>query len=93
LIFNKERTSVMMKILSDPESADVIAGNLKPWRSAAECIDFDQPSRSIYLLPKERPGDEHAASRGEGAVETRADCGEAVHRGSVALANVSGPVG
>lgn len=37
----------------DPDSAEVIAGNLKPWRSAAECIDFDQPSRSIFFRKKD----------------------------------------
>ncbi|WP_070221304.1 MULTISPECIES: DNA cytosine methyltransferase [unclassified Janthinobacterium] len=38
---------------SDPESAEVVAGNLKPWRSAAECIDFNQPSRSIFFRKKD----------------------------------------
>lgn len=37
----------------DPGSADVLAGNLKPWRSAAECIDFDLPSRSIFFRKKD----------------------------------------
>lgn len=37
----------------EPDSADVVAGNLKPWRSAAECIDFDLPSRSIFFRKKE----------------------------------------
>ncbi|MGJ7523780.1 DNA cytosine methyltransferase [Variovorax sp. LT1P1] len=32
----------------DPTSADVLAGNLKPWRSAAECIDFSIQSQSIF---------------------------------------------
>lgn len=37
----------------DPASAEVIAGNLKPWRSAAECIDFDLPSSSIFARKKD----------------------------------------
>lgn len=43
----------------DPESADVIAGNLKPWRSAAECIDFEQPSRSIFFRKKDLAANTH----------------------------------
>lgn len=37
----------------DPDSADVVAGNLKPWRSAAECIDFETPSNSIFSRKKD----------------------------------------
>lgn len=32
----------------DPTSRDVLAGNLLPYRTAAECIDFDQPAVSIF---------------------------------------------
>ncbi len=30
-----------------PDSADVLAGQLQPWRTAAECIDWSIPTRSI----------------------------------------------
>ncbi len=33
---------------ADPSSEDALAGVLKPWRSAAECIDFDLPSQSVF---------------------------------------------
>jgi DNA (cytosine-5)-methyltransferase 1 len=32
----------------NPVSAEVLAGKLLPWRSAAECIDFSLPARSIF---------------------------------------------
>lgn len=32
----------------NPTSAQVLAGKLLPWRSAAECIDFSRPSRSVF---------------------------------------------
>jgi DNA (cytosine-5)-methyltransferase 1 len=32
----------------DPKSAAVISGKLKPWRSAAECIDWSIPCPSIF---------------------------------------------
>lgn len=32
----------------DPVSAAVLAGKLRPWRTAAECIDFGDPSVSIF---------------------------------------------
>lgn len=32
----------------DPTSAKVLAGKLLPWRTAAECIDFDLPAASIF---------------------------------------------
>lgn len=32
----------------DPKSAEVRAGKLLPWRTAAECIDWALPSRSIF---------------------------------------------
>lgn len=31
-----------------PANAAVIAGKILPWRTAAECIDFDLPSKSIF---------------------------------------------
>lgn len=31
-----------------PTNAAVIAGKMLPWRTAAECIDFDLPSNSIF---------------------------------------------
>lgn len=31
-----------------PDSPGVLAGRLKPYRTAAECIDFDLPARSIF---------------------------------------------
>lgn len=36
-----------------PHSAAVRAGRLKPWRTAAECIDWDQPVPSIFGRRKE----------------------------------------
>ncbi|CRY71451.1 DNA cytosine methyltransferase [Yersinia pseudotuberculosis] len=36
-----------------PNSADVISGVLKPWRTAAECIDWSQPTRSIFGRKKD----------------------------------------
>jgi DNA (cytosine-5)-methyltransferase 1 len=35
-----------------PNSPAVIAGKQQPWRTAAECIDFSLPSRSIFDRPK-----------------------------------------
>jgi DNA (cytosine-5)-methyltransferase 1 len=32
----------------NPVSAEVIAGKLLPWRTAAECIDFSHPAASIF---------------------------------------------
>jgi DNA (cytosine-5)-methyltransferase 1 len=32
----------------DPTSPAVLAGKLLPWESAASCIDFDLPSRSVF---------------------------------------------
>ncbi|QHJ00075.1 DNA methyltransferase [Xylophilus rhododendri] len=32
----------------EPTSAAVLAGKLLPWRSAAECIDFTLPARSVF---------------------------------------------
>jgi DNA (cytosine-5)-methyltransferase 1 len=32
----------------DPETAAVLAGQLKPWRTAAECIDFSIEAQSIF---------------------------------------------
>ncbi|GAB4059127.1 DNA cytosine methyltransferase [Uliginosibacterium sediminicola] len=32
----------------DPKSTDVIHRRMKPWRTAAECIDFDLPAESIF---------------------------------------------
>ncbi len=37
----------------DPTSAAVLAGKILPWRSAAECIDFSLPARSVF--GRERP--------------------------------------
>jgi DNA (cytosine-5)-methyltransferase 1 len=37
----------------DPTSREVLAGKLLPWRSAAECIDFSLPARSVF--GRERP--------------------------------------
>lgn len=37
----------------DPTSRQVLAGKLLPWRSAAECIDFSLPARSVF--GRERP--------------------------------------
>lgn len=36
----------------DPASAEVIAGKLKPWRTAAECIDWSVPCPSIFERKK-----------------------------------------
>ncbi len=36
-----------------PTSAAVIAGKMLPWRTAAECIDFNLPSNSIFDRKKE----------------------------------------
>lgn len=35
-----------------PDSREVIAGKLAPWRTAAECIDFGIESRSVFGRPK-----------------------------------------
>ena len=32
-----------------PSSLDVRSGRLKPWRTAAECIDWEKPCHSIFL--------------------------------------------
>lgn len=37
----------------EPSAADVVNGNLKPFRTAAECIDFDIPCRSIFGRKKD----------------------------------------
>ncbi|MDO8251444.1 MAG: DNA cytosine methyltransferase [Rhodoferax sp.] len=36
-----------------PTNAAVIAGKMLPWRTAAECIDFDLPSNSIFDRKKD----------------------------------------
>ncbi|PWF25011.1 DNA cytosine methyltransferase [Corticimicrobacter populi] len=36
----------------DPASREVLAGMLTPYRTAAECIDFDLPATSIFDRPK-----------------------------------------
>lgn len=36
-----------------PDSADVLAGLLLPWRTAADIIDFSIPCPSIFLSPEE----------------------------------------
>lgn len=36
----------------DPQSIFVLTGALKPWRTAAECIDFTKPCRSIFKRKK-----------------------------------------
>ncbi|HHX8939447.1 TPA: DNA cytosine methyltransferase [Yersinia enterocolitica] len=36
-----------------PNSADVLSGMLQPWRTAAECIDWSQPTRSIFCRKKD----------------------------------------
>lgn len=36
-----------------PNSADVITDVLQPWRTAAECIDWSQPTRSIFGRKKD----------------------------------------
>ena len=38
---------------ADPKSEEVRSGKLKPWRTAAECIDFDVPTHSIFLTKEE----------------------------------------
>ncbi|MFY2514111.1 DNA cytosine methyltransferase, partial [Acinetobacter soli] len=35
-----------------PESTDVIKGKLKPYRTAAECIDWSLPCPSIFTRSK-----------------------------------------
>lgn len=37
----------------DPNSADVKSGKLKPWRTAAECIDWSIPMLSIFATREE----------------------------------------
>jgi DNA (cytosine-5)-methyltransferase 1 len=37
----------------DPTSPEVLSGLLAPWRTAAECIDFDLPSRSLFGRKKD----------------------------------------
>ncbi|ETR75058.1 DNA methyltransferase [Afipia sp. P52-10] len=37
----------------DPKSAAVLSGMLKPWRTAAEIIDWSIPCHSIFLTPEE----------------------------------------
>lgn len=37
----------------DPESKEVKSRKLKPWRTAAECIDFTIPTPSIFLTKEE----------------------------------------
>ncbi|OVZ80967.1 DNA cytosine methyltransferase [Yersinia kristensenii] len=36
-----------------PNSAGVLSGMLQPWRTAAECIDWSQPTRSIFGRKKD----------------------------------------
>ncbi|ARB84852.1 MULTISPECIES: DNA cytosine methyltransferase [Yersinia] len=36
-----------------PNSADVLSGMLQPWRTAVECIDWSQPTRSIFGRKKD----------------------------------------
>lgn len=36
----------------NPISAEVLTGQLQPWRSAAECIDFSTPASSIFFRKK-----------------------------------------
>lgn len=36
-----------------PDSLDVRRGKLKPWRTAAECIDWSRPCPSIFLTKEE----------------------------------------
>ena len=38
---------------SAPDSADVLSGKLKPWRTAADIIDWSQPCHSIFLSKEE----------------------------------------
>lgn len=44
-----------------PGSPDVVAGRLKPWRSAAECIDWSVPCPSIF--GRDRPLAENTLGR------------------------------
>ena len=37
----------------DPSSKDVAAGVLRPWRTAAECIDFSLPAQSVFGRARE----------------------------------------
>lgn len=37
----------------DPKSEAVLSGQLKPWRTAAEIIDWSLPCHSIFLTPEE----------------------------------------
>lgn len=37
----------------DPKSEAVLSGKLKPWRTAAEIIDWSLPCHSIFLTPEE----------------------------------------
>ncbi len=37
----------------DPSSAAVLAGQLKPWPVAADCIDFDLPCPSVFLTRRQ----------------------------------------
>lgn len=37
----------------DPSSPEVLSGLLAPWKTAAECIDFDLPSRSLFGRKKD----------------------------------------
>lgn len=37
----------------EPNSAGVLSGMLQPWRTAAECIDWSQPTRSIFGRKKD----------------------------------------
>ncbi|HHT8827690.1 TPA: DNA cytosine methyltransferase [Yersinia enterocolitica] len=37
----------------EPNSASVLSGMLQPWRTAAECIDWSQPTRSIFGRKKD----------------------------------------
>lgn len=36
-----------------PDSAAVLAGQIKPWRTAAECVDWSIPTRSIFGRKKD----------------------------------------
>lgn len=46
---------------ADPESMEVRCGNLKPWRTAAECIDWSIPCPSIF--ERKRPLAENTLRR------------------------------
>jgi DNA (cytosine-5)-methyltransferase 1 len=35
-----------------PDTREVLAGKLLPWRTAAECIDFDLPAQSVFGRPR-----------------------------------------